>query len=657
MAEFYWYGNGGNWSDFANHWSDNSGNVPAAPKANAPTSADNVHFDALSFTILLAIVTVDADANCANMDWTGALNTPIFAGSSRVSCYGNLTFIADMSQTYLGEITLRGNGAQTFTAGVTLACSLSFNYGSGTYTLQDAVNVGSKTFSHGSGTLNTNGKTITCGYFYDYSSSARTLTLGSSVINVSGVNGWEVGGTGALTVTANTATVNLNATTPLAGGNQNYNGASFNLNGTAHTVSGSFTCATLTRNGTATKTDTVTFTSGITVTCTTCAMIGNSATNRLQMQSSTRGTPATITATNWTGTINVDIVDITATNAINLSAITGNSGDCGGNTGITFTTTAPQALTATGSWSDITKWTSRVPLPQDDVTAGGAGITITVDMPRLGKSITFTGTPTISMSNNVIIFGSLVIPSGATYTHNNKAVSYRGRDLYTLTTNGKSMYGNEMSAPNGTLTLQDDLTDTGELSLVFGTLDLNDKNVSCGTFYSTYTSTRALLLKSGTITITGTGNKWAVSSTLTLTAGTSTIVLTTATTTACTFTGGGLIYNNVTVQGAGNYTLTISGTNTFNILKVDRSGAAKTISGAVSCAVTDLRLLPSGSTTITITNTDFVKTGGRVESDYLVLSGSAASGGASFYAGSHSTDGGSNSGWLFRVVPRGAAWK
>ncbi len=86
MAEFYWYGNGGNWSDFANHWSDNSGNVPAAPKANAPTSADNVHFDALSFTILLAIVTVDADANCANMDWTGALNTPIFAGSSRVSC-------------------------------------------------------------------------------------------------------------------------------------------------------------------------------------------------------------------------------------------------------------------------------------------------------------------------------------------------------------------------------------------------------------------------------------------------------------------------------------------------------------------------------------------------------------------------------------------
>ncbi len=46
-----------------------------------------------------------------------------------------------------------------------------------------------------------------------------------------------------------------------------------------------------------------------------------------------------------------------------------------------------------------------------------------------------------------------------------------------------------------------------------------------------------------------------------------------------------------------------------------------------------------------------VKTSGIVGCDYLSLTDSIASGGATFYAGSHSTDVSGNSGWLFSDYP------
>lgn len=67
------------------------------------------------------------------------------------------------------------------------------------------------------------------------------------------------------------------------------------LNGTAHTVSGSNTYTTLTRTGTATKTDTLTLSANQTLSG-TLTLAGNSATNRLLVQSSTKGTTYTLSA-------------------------------------------------------------------------------------------------------------------------------------------------------------------------------------------------------------------------------------------------------------------------------------------------------------------------------------------------------------------------
>ena len=79
MANRYWVGNGGSWSDYTNHWSATSN---GSPGASLPTSSDNVYFDANSFSAFDQVVTLDVIAQCLNLNWTGANYTPSFIISS-----------------------------------------------------------------------------------------------------------------------------------------------------------------------------------------------------------------------------------------------------------------------------------------------------------------------------------------------------------------------------------------------------------------------------------------------------------------------------------------------------------------------------------------------------------------------------------------------
>jgi len=522
-------------------------------------------------------------------------------------------------------------------------------------------------------TANGNGLTLTLDAA---SAAALVLCSGATTATLAGTQTWTIGGNVTLLATMtipNTITFTITGTGNFAGSTLATLGA-INLNGTAHTVSGAFTCVTLTRNGTATKTDSVTFTSGVTLTCTTFAMIGNSATNRLLVKSSTLGTAATITATNWTGTVNVDIMDITATNAVNLSAITGLSGDCGGNTGITFTTTDTLNWKDTdgGNWSDILNWTKttavadRVPLPQDTVTFNQimkSAQTFTVDMPRIGGSVSFAamtdlGTdPVVSLSNDIFNYGSFTLISGLTYTHNSKVNYFRGRGSYTLTSAGKSPGDILFSAPTGTYTLQDNLAIGGaSIKLTDGTLDFNDKNVSAGNLMAYGSNTRTLNMGNGIITLiqTWAGDKvFMIPGGLIFNAEGSTIILTSSGATGHSFVGAGLTYNNVTVTGAGNYALTITGNNTFNVFTLDRSVAAKTITltAAATQIIRNLQILGYNKNVITIsaaaTSTIQGNTG-YFEGDYLALTNVVATNKYLYFAGDHSTDNGGNTNWIFR---------
>jgi hypothetical protein len=608
-----------------------------------------------------------------------------------------------------------------------------------------------------------------------------------------------------MTLTANTSTINVTGTGAFAGGNiTTYN--TINLNGTAHTVSGAFTCLTLRRTGTATKTDTVTFTSGTTVTCTNFAMIGNSATNRLLAQSSTLGTAATITATNQAFS-NVDFMDITLTNAYDHTAnlltnagfetgdpptgwdksaeatisssatpsppagskcgklisgagtwqrmsqaqstfikligmnltlstqiyipstnvrddsflqlwdgvtesntdlaknnawatytrtltvgatanvvrvalhvtkgtlqadevgymdstsltITGTIGDCGGNTGIVFTPSATQTSSKASTWSDSTMWTSRVPLPQDDVSCSH---NVTVDCPRIGKSVTFAGSPTVTISNDFSVYGSYTLASGMTYTNGGKIIYFRGRSSYTLTSAGKQLESVYLYAPTGTVTLQDNLTLGYRYRLSMGNLNHNNKNV---TLYSvevpSYAGTWTLGTGTLTLTNTDTYTPWSMAGVgaISLVSAGSTIILTNSGTNAQTFAGGGLTYNNVTVQGAGAYALTITGDNTFKTLINDSSVAVKTITGTAGSVQTIRNLLwfssPSKVAVFNSTGAAWTVTGnsGYCEGDYVSLTNVVAGYPNMYFAGNHSTDGTGNTNWIFsNVTNRGA---
>ena len=126
-AVYYWVGNTGNWSDAANHWASGSGGVPGS--GLLPTASDSAIFDINSFAFSTDIATVDVPAVCEAL---------IQEGSGTVLLSNTLTVIT----------ILRLN----------------------------------------SGTLNTNGQSVSC---LSLNANAagdplRTLNLGSSSITISG---------------------------------------------------------------------------------------------------------------------------------------------------------------------------------------------------------------------------------------------------------------------------------------------------------------------------------------------------------------------------------------------------------------------------------------------------------------------------------------
>jgi len=277
LANVYWYGGTGNWSDYTNHWSNNSGDSPSSNHGSAPGTDDNVFFDALSFTAGSQTVTVDAAA-CLNMDWTGATNTPTLAiGGSVIYFYGNATLILAMAITGTtagGGLTYRGAGANTLTTnGLSLGCVLQESTAAtGSLTLQDNLtitNTSANAWLWNKGTLATGNFTVVVSGTIVFSGTdAKTFTPGTSVITGAG---WNYSGSN-LTLTANTSTINLSGTGAFAGGGiTTYN--IVNLNGTAHTITGNNTFAALVLK--ADTTQTITFTDGTTQTITTPTFTGS----------------------------------------------------------------------------------------------------------------------------------------------------------------------------------------------------------------------------------------------------------------------------------------------------------------------------------------------------------------------------------------------
>lgn len=663
----------------------------------APTAADSAQI-----TVLTTSLTIDVGALCQGADFTGFTGT-LTQGATGTLTIGNASAaLSNIALNMPSGFTYAPNASSTInfvstsatqqtisSVGYTMG-NMNVNGAGNNYAITANLTLGAtSTFFIGQGTLHTDGAADTSGLTHSWgkvdttgSSLTHAVNLGNSTLTITGTGiAWNSSGSTFTLTKGNSVLIFTGANAQMEPASKSFNEVRFTGSGGVLIYDSSGSTFTIFRRiGTALKTDSITLQNNLTVS-TTLEFTGNSATNRLFVTSNSLGTQKTInynSATNPNTTMsNVDLRDLVAAGtfgAWNLASITGNSGDCGGNSNITFTTPATQTATmgTSKNWSDITIWTSRVPLPQDDASlASVTGGTLSSDMPRMARSISWTGatgspTWTLSVFQAYTWYGSLTLISGMTWNGVVSSLTNEARGAFTLTSAGKTFTNNlQAYMIGGSLTLQD-AASFPSLSFRNGTFDANGFNVTAsGTVDLTFGGTKTLNMGSGTWTLNGTGTVWNVDTigTFTLNAQTSTILISDTSGTQKVFTGGTTrTYNNITVTGKFvSFTYTTSMTcNVFALNNLGdtqgvafRASATLNVSGFTTTASSGnvAKLVStSGGTPATIS-----KTSGTVSVDWVSIQDSAATGGAAFYAGANSTNVSGNSGWIFTAPPGGSS--
>lgn len=449
----------------------------------------------------------------------------------------------------------------------------------------------------------------------------------------------------------------------------------------------------LTRTGNAVKTDTLVLAGNITVT-NTLNIDGNSTINRVLVTSNTLGTARTLTLTGATvsGCTNVDFRDITFVGSPDFSAITGGSGDCGGNTGATFTTADDWYWNGSGTrnFSDYTYWydatngggtqmaATLCPLPQDNCYIDGNSIdgatTIDQDMPRMCKTLDFTGCAAMSFHMNNIaqtIYGGITFTNNSTLTSGaDKTTYFEGRGSFNFTKSTNVFSVNiYIQMVGGTLVLIDGIVALQATLVVNnGILDASTNNatVSGGQFSSTGSTVRGIAMGNNTWTFTGHAaddiTVWNIGTTtnLTFNANSSTLSLTNESDSRKIFAGGGLAYNNISITGGGTTKgWTFTGSNTFNTFTIN---APKTVKFTAGTTQKINKFVASGAANkkITLNSTSSLKAtlkdaGGTNSLKHCNISNLTVNGGATWeaFTSNGNIDKGNNYGWIFNP---GIAW-
>ena len=673
MATLYWYGGTGNWSDYTNHWSYNSGNIPANPATSAPTLNDDVVFDANSGG---GTCTISATAYCR--DFSASSYAGTIAGSSTVNIYGNLTLCAGMQWTLSDTINMKATSTgHTITlAGVNIFSSGSlqiiFNGIGGGWTLQDNWNISVSTgyISLQAGTLDTNGMNITISSFVIEGSSAKTLILRNSVIRC---QYWHAENASNLTLDAGTSLIDLSlSTSPFFGGN---GGNYYDLKIPFGDILGSNYFHDLTCNYTGTS-PLVAFKLAGNQTVTNLCTLNSSASRRLLVCSNALKTARSITANSFIANY-IDFRDIVC--AGNGAPCTGTLlVDGGGNSGIVFSPPVTRYwIGGTGSYEDTNHWSetsggtggASVPTIQDTAifdqnSFSAAGQKVTMFSDRTGNTIwtNATHSPTFYIQNNLYSYGSQIYTDTMTLSPSGSILSFVNAspcEYRPANTNNCPNY-TYFNRETVTLTAPYDVSG-GSLGYIYvnGKADFNDQNVTYRNLFSVGNNA-TLWMGNGTITCTGVyiGATFYVNASATIYAEGSTIKFTDSSNSNLTFSGGGKVYNNIWfARGASTGSNIITGTNTFNEFK-DTGSAAHTITfpnATTTVNAFNVNGNPNNLITLSRTGTSgkftLSKSSGIVSCDYLSISNSTVTGGATWYAGTHSINGGNNTGWIFNSPP------
>lgn len=338
------------------------------------------------------------------------------------------------------------------------------------------------------------------------------------------------------------------------------------------------------------------------------------------------------------------------------------------------TTTTHWSATSGGSGG------ASAPTSSDNVyfDANSGGGTCSLSSSPVCNNLNTVGyTGTISGSSNLLCYGSLESGSGTNWNIGSYQLRFYGSSTHTIKSNGAFLPILDFNNSIGTYNLIDNCVAKIFRLNTKGIINTNNYNITCENFTRASSSnTGTVNLGSSIITITGTVSTAldTNNSNLTFNQGTSQIIFTDTSTSEVVLNGGGKTFYNVWFnRGTSTGTNTIDGSNTFqNELKDTgtvahnfkiTSGTTQTLSSASVWKISG----NAGQLITVYTNTASSHTiscsSGVISANYLNLKYSTATGGATFYAGANSTDGGNNSGWIFQNAPMpiqiniGDTWK
>ena len=661
-----------NWNDNS-AWSSSSG---GSPDTVAPVAGDDVKLDANSGNLVMNVAGFCRSFNTTG--YTGVISgTALLTIGDATAGDGNiaLKLVSGMTISAVPFTFLSSSTTQQeidFANKVTGAITIGSTSVGGNYLISNP-NTTSSAFTHVRGTVDYNELTYSWGRFDSSNTNTRNLILDNVTITLTLANMtvWIINNNTGLTLSATGSRIIMNAAgatfTIPSSTSQVYDTLEFTGSGNA-TIQGN-TVNHLIRTGTNSKNDGMIIGSGLNVG--TLELNSNSEINRLLIQSSVLGTQRTINADTVVVSHTVDFQDINGTGDADWTvAGTGAThlGDCNGNSGITFTPSALQTwISATGGvTSDITKWSGRIPLPQDDISfnnAFSASQGVTCDMPRVGRNIDWTGatgTPSWTLSVGYTIYGGIKLITGMNISGGGNGVLNGRGDTFDLFLAGKTMAGSMIvNAIGGTYRQLDGYRQSANFTLVYGGWD-NQRGYSflAQTFNSSNGNVRSLLMGKAEITLTTTSNTtfFTVTNTtnLTLDMDEATIILSTATSNARTIAlGAGQIYGELRYNVASTGTLIIL--NASRIKRLNINNGARTIQfnsfTTFQIDKFDVRGAPSALITITVNaggTFNLAKLGdGVIGSDYLNVANCNCTTPNKFYAGTHSTDGGGNTNVIF----------
>ena len=350
-------------------------------------------------------------------------------------------------------------------------------------------------------------------------------------------------------------------------------------------------------------------------------------------------------------------------------SLTGTGNVIANTTSISFTVTGTPNVyvTSTGSSTINIRTTSSSPLFNLFFT-GGTYVLRLYESINQGSynSLDFTGfAGTLTNSGGGYLSGDLKLSTGMTYTAQATAIQFvRTSGTQTITSNAKTL-NQSITVAGGTfatVTLADNLTlgSSALATLTTGKLNLAGFTLTCPTTFQTDTGTKNLTFNGGTIvcsaaSATAFNNATPTGFTTTAGTGTGTISMTAAT--AKTFVGGGSTFN-CTINQGGAGALTITGSNTFSNITNTVQPASVLFTAGTTNTFTSFSLSGTLGNLITIGSVTAAshtlsKASGTVSSNYLSISRSTATGGASWqaYTTNGNVDGGNNSGWLFSPPP------